>query len=181
MMKHIPIPADAEIAATQLNVLKGLPNINIYRIIAAYTPTCFIPWVDLVKGLYQCEFDMRLKEMAILRQAYRAHSAYEMHQHRFIALQNGVTEAEIKVIMSEGKVTSLDDEANFICQVADEMETTATLTDATYNELISRYSLKTAMEIIVTLAFYCCVARVLNSTRIPVENDNPLQGRANPL
>ena len=85
------------------------------------------------KVLYDGKLNIRLREIAICRQAYKAKSAYELHQHGLLAKANGVTEEEIKAITSEEPVNSLDDEANFICHVADELEKEATLSKKTYH------------------------------------------------
>ena len=180
MFKNVPLPEDHQIPENLLSRLKQLPAINIYRLLTT-VPDCFNPWLDLVAGLYQVKFDKRLKEIAICRQAYKAKSHYELHQHKFIAKQNGVTDKELQAVLTEDIVHSLDEEANFICKVADEIEVNATLTDVSFNELFTRYGVQLGMELIVTISFYCCVARVLNATRTPIEETNPLEGLATPI
>lgn len=180
MFTSVPLPEDKDIQKDCLKRLKELPAINIYRLLTL-VPEVFHPWLDLVAGLYQTKFDMRLKEIAICRQAFKAKSDYELHQHKFIAKQNGVTEKELQIILTEETVTSLDEEANFICKVADEMEMNATISNSTFNELFSRYNKRLALELIITLGFYCCVARVLNASRIPIETENPLEGLESPV
>lgn len=178
-MDKFKLPKDTEINADILTRLKTLPAINIYRL-AASLPTVFHPWIDMVQGLYQLKFDMRLREIAILRQAHRAGSAYELHQHRFIAESNGVSKEEIKAITTENPVSSLDATGNLICKVADEIETEAKLTDATRTQLIKLLGHEQALELITILSFYCCVARFLNATQVPIEESSPLSGKAKP-
>jgi hypothetical protein len=82
--------------------------------------------------------------------------------------------------MSDPVVTSLDAHANLVCQAADELETTATLSDGTQEALHSALGRRGATELILTLSFYCAVARFSNATRAPIEADNPLATASNP-
>jgi alkylhydroperoxidase family enzyme len=179
MMGNFDLPEDKHINDAILKRLKTLPAINIYRLISGL-PTIFNPWIDMVQGLYKLDFDMRLREIAILRQAHQAKSNYELHQHRFIALANGVSAKEIDIIIQENPVSSLDAKGNLICKVADEIETEAMLTPATREQLISHFGKDQALQLITILSFYCCVARFLNATEVPIENDTPLSGKAAP-
>lgn len=178
-MTLFKLPSDTQINDDILERLKKLPAINIYRLVSAL-PTVFNPWIDMVQGLYQLDFDMRLREIAILRQAYRAKSKYELHQHRFIALANGVSEKEIDIITKEHPVSSLDEKGNLVCKVADEIETQATLTTSTREQLVNVFGNDYSLQLIAVLSFYCCVARFLNASEVPIEHDAPLSGKANP-
>ena len=50
-------------------------------------------------------------------------------------MNNGVTEEEISLILTDEKVRSLSPLENLICQAADEMESHATITDDTFGAL----------------------------------------------
>jgi hypothetical protein len=138
-----------------------------------------IPWTDLTSAVYQCELDNRIREIAICRQA-RSAAPYELYQHRQIAHNNGVSDAELTAVLSDPVVTSLDEHANLVCRAADELEATATLSDSTQDALYSTLGLRQATELILTLSFYCAVARFTNATRAPIEADNPLSSASNP-
>jgi alkylhydroperoxidase family enzyme len=159
--------------------LRSLPPISIYRLLAI-VPQSLIPWTDLVAAIYACELDDRLREIAICRQAHRARAHYELHQHTQIARNNNVTDVELAAVMDEPVVTSLDDRANLVCQVADELESTATLTDETQEAAYALLGRRQATELILTLSVYCAVARFTNGTRAPIEADNPLASATNP-
>jgi hypothetical protein len=77
-------------------------------------------------------------------------------------------------------VTSLDDRANLVCRVADELETSATLSDDTQEAAYALLGRRQATELILTLSVYCAVARFTNATRAPIEADNPLATASNP-
>ena len=136
-MRSVDLPEDAEIPEAALERLRALPAINIYRLLGI-VPQSVIPWTDLTAALYQCDLDPRLREIAICRQAHAANAGYELHQHRFIAQNNGVTDAELDAVLFESPVRSLDPEANLVCKVADELEGRAGLSDQTFDELYVR-------------------------------------------
>ena len=178
-MRSVDLPEDAEIPAAALQRLRALPPINIYRLLGI-VPQAVIPWTDLTRAVYECKLDPRLREIGICRQAHAANAGYELHQHRFIATNNGVTEAELEAVQSESTVRSLDSPANLVCKVADELEGRATLSDETFDECYGALGRRGATELVFILSFYSAVARLSNATRIPIEADDPLRGSADP-
>ena len=178
-MRSVELPDDAEIPEPALQRLQSLPPINIYRLLGI-VPQAVIPWTDLVQAVYECELDPRLREIAICRQAHAANAAYELHQHQFIARNNGVSEAELEALLHESPVHSLDSSANLVCKVADELARRATISDETFEKLYATLGRRGATELLFILSFYSAVARLSNATRIPIEDENPLQRSSNP-
>lgn len=175
----VQMPEDRELPSDVLARLKSLPPISIYRLLAI-VPQSLIPWTDLTAAVYECELDGRLREIGICRQARTARAPYELHQHRQIARNNGVSGDDLSAVLSDPIVTSLDDAANLVCQAADELEASATLSDGTQQALYSTLGHRQATELILTLSFYCAVARFSNGTRAPIEVDNPLATASKP-
>src|SRR4051812_22473881 len=169
-MRTVDLPDDAEIPQAALRRLRALPPINIYRLLGL-VPQSLIPWTDMTQAVYDCDLDPRLREIGICRQAHAANADYELHQHRFIAQNNGVTEADLEAVLSEPTVRSLDPRANLVCRVADELEGRASLSDETFDELYGECGRRGATELVFILSFYCPVARLSNATRIPIEAD----------
>jgi len=178
-VRSVDLPEDAEIPEAALQRLRALPPINIYRLLGIVAQAV-VPWSDLTRAVYECDLDPRLREIGICRQAHAADADYELHQHRFIARNNGVAEAELEAVLSESTVRSLDPPANLVCRVADELEGSATLSDEAFDELYGAFGRRGATELVFTLSFYAAVARLSNATRIPIEADDPLQGSPNP-
>jgi alkylhydroperoxidase family enzyme len=175
----VQMPEDRELAPDVVARLKSLPPISIYRLLAI-VPQSVIPWTDLTGAIYECELDDRLREIGVCRQARSARARYELHQHRQIARNNGVSDAELAAVLSDPVVTSLDEDANLVCQAADELEATATLSDGTQEALYTALGRRQATELLLTLSFYCAVARFTNATRAPIEADNPLASASKP-
>ena len=178
-MVDVAMPNDSELPPEVVASLQALPPIHNYRLLAI-VPGALDPWVQLVSAIYDFELPDRLREIGICRQARTARAGYELFQHRQIARNNGVTQAEIDAILQEPVVVSLDRDANLVCLVADEIETTATLSDATQETLYATLGRQQATELILTLSVYGAVARFTNATRAQIEADNPLAHAANP-
>jgi alkylhydroperoxidase family enzyme len=179
MALELPLPKDSDLPADVVERLRSLPALNIYRMLG-YASQTVIPWTDLTKALYQSKLSPRYREIAILRQAHRANAPYEIHQHRFIAMNNGITEEELRLILTDDKVRSLSPLENLICQAADEMESHATITDDTFRALNQQFDHRELVELLLVISVYCAVARFLNSARIQVEGDNPLARESSP-
>jgi alkylhydroperoxidase family enzyme len=67
-----------------------------------------------------------------------------------------------------------------VCKAADELEARATVSDETFDELYGTFGRRGVTELLFILSFYCAVARLSNATRIPIEDDNPLQRSPSP-
>jgi alkylhydroperoxidase family enzyme len=180
MSFSLPLPSDDGLSPEVVTRLGELPAMNVYRMVAN-APRCLIPWSDMVKAIYESQVPVRYREVAILRQATKANSAYELHQHKQVAMENGLTDAEIGVICSDEKVTTLTKVENAICDMADQIETLATVSDKTLSLLEKHFDVRQLTELIITTSFYCCVARVMNVTRVPIESESPLAGLAVPV
>jgi alkylhydroperoxidase family enzyme len=117
--------------------------------------------------------DARRREIAVLRVAHATDASYERAQHERLARLAGVTDAEVDAIANEEPVTSLDDEANLICRVADEVSREVRLSDGALEQLIDRYGERDAAEVILLVSYYNMVSRFLESTRVQLEDETP--------
>jgi alkylhydroperoxidase family enzyme len=170
---------DRDLQGEERERMNALPPINIYRLLAI-VPGALVPWTDLVAAIYGAQFDPRLREIAICRQARTARAGYELHQHRLVAHNNGVTDSELDAVLREPVVQSLDEHANLVCRAADEVETTATLSDDTLRTLVAALGERQTTELILALSVYCAVARFTNATRARIEAGDPLSRLSNP-
>lgn len=175
----LPLPVDAEIPEKVAQRLHDLPPISIYRLLAT-APQFLIPWADMVGAVYESTIPPRLREIAILRQAACAKSRYELHQHRLIALSNGLSAEEISLITSPEPVALLSASENLVCKMSEQLEQSATLEDQTYAEARTTFADRQFVELVTLISFYCAVARFLNATRLEIESNNPLQGLTSP-
>ena len=173
--KRIPILSDEQIPAEVLSVLKQYPRINVYTVLA-HSPSVCKPWIEMINGIYASGFSPRLREVALVRIGAVTKAEYELHQHHFIALKNGVSEEEIQMIIHEASVTNLDEESNLICRAVDELHQRFSLSDETFDELSKHFSTKDIVSLGVAVAMYFAVAILANFCRLEIEPSNPLKG-----
>lgn len=179
MSTHVPLPSDEQLPPDVVQRLAQRPPLNVYRM-AANAPGFFIPFTDLIQAAYRGALSERQREIAILRQGARAGAAYEVHQHRLIALSIGLNEAEIAGITSLGDTPFLSGPERLICRVCDQLETTATVDDETHHLARQEFGDAGFVELVMLVGLYCSVARLLNATRVPIEAVNYLADKASP-
>jgi len=115
--------------------------------------------------------DSRLRELAILQVGYLARSPYEWAHHIKIGYDFGVSDADIAALIddTEGRPARLDPLTALVLGAAREVTREGGLSDATYAALAEVLSREHLVDLIVTIAFYNAVVRVLASIAIDLE------------
>ena len=176
MAPNIPLPADDELTPENRELLANLPPLNVFRMLAG-APKAVQPFMQLGGAVLSTALDARRREMAVLRVAYATTAPYEWAQHEQLARNVGVTDAEIEAIGKEDPVTSLDEECNLICRVADEVSRDVRMSDEALEQIVERYGPREAAELVLLVCYYNMVSRFLESTRVEVEDEPLLKGR----
>src|SRR3954451_11511924 len=177
MPPKIPLPTDDELAPEHREMLAALPPLNVFRMLAG-APKAVRPFMQLGGAVLSTALDARRREMAVLRVAHATKAPYEWAQHEQIARNVGVTEEEIEAIRDQKPVTSLDEECNLICRVADEVSRDVRLSDEALELIVERYGARQAAELILLVSYYNMVSRFLESTRVEIEDEQLLTGRS---
>jgi len=166
---RISLPSDDELPPEIAQTLAALPPLNVFRVMGR-APASFQPFLELALSiLVKSEFDARKREIAVLRVAHVTRAEYEWVQHLAVAKSVGLTQQEIDAIGVDGPVRSLDEEGNLLCRVADEISRDVRLADDSLTEIVERYGERQAMELILCCAYFNMLSRILESTRVPLE------------
>lgn len=174
MSISIPLPEIGSLPSGIREAVEAMP-LNIFRM-AANAPASFMTLAALARSiLFESQFDPRNREIAILRVARVTEANYEWTHHVTVARQCGVTEEQIEKIRTEDPVTSLDDECNLLCRVADEISRNVRLSDDALAQILDRYGVRGATELILCVSHFNMVSRFLESTRVPLENVDALE------
>jgi 4-carboxymuconolactone decarboxylase len=173
-MTAIPLPADADLDAATRERLAALPALNVLRMVA-HAPPSLGPFADLGASLLlQAELPPRDRELAILRVAHLTGAGYEWHQHEIIGRAVGLTDADVELARHGASTDELD---SLLLAATDEITTGVRLTDATLAELLRVLGTRQTVELILTVAHYNAVSRVLESARVPLEEGWTLDPR----
>lgn len=117
--------------------------------------------------------DPRLRELAILQVGFLAEAPYEYSHHIKIGRDFGVSDDDIRAIAVEtrGEASSLEPLARAVLRGAREMEREGAMSAATFTELQSSLDTEQLTDLVITIAFYCGVVRLLASLEVDVEPD----------
>jgi len=120
---------------------------------------------------YGSAIEPRLRELAILQVGYLSRSPYEWSHHVKIGFDFGVSEADVRGLMaqSEGRPNELAPLARTVLKGAREMTEGGEMLAATFGELETALGRQQVVELVIVIAFYCAVVRVLASLAIDVE------------
>jgi len=169
MSPLIPLPENDQLSAEIRETLAKLPPLNVFRMVAN-APASFRGFLELAMSiLTKSEFDVRKREIAVLRVAHVTHSNYEWIQHVAVARRAGVRDEEMAVIAAEDPVRSLTEEDNLLCRVADEISREVRLSDEALQRIVERYGVRQATELILCVSYFNMLSRFLESTRVALE------------
>src|SRR5258707_9416018 len=112
---------------------------------------------------FKSKLDPRLRELAILQVGWMEKSEYEFTHHVKIGKEFGVTDADIEGLFAEtaGKPSKLEPLVKAILRGAREMVRDLAMSDATFAEIKKDLSNEHMTDLVLTIAFYCAVVRVL--------------------
>src|SRR6478672_2601629 len=120
---------------------------------------------------HKSKLDPRLRELAILQVGWLEKSEYEFTHHVKIGKEFGVTDEDIQGLFleTEGKASKLEPLAKAILKGAREMVRDIGMSDATFAEIKKHLSNEHMTDLVLTIAFYCAVVRVLATMKIDNE------------
>jgi alkylhydroperoxidase family enzyme len=122
---------------------------------------------------YDAKINPRIREMAILQVGYLARSDYEWSHHLKFGYEFGVTDADIQAVIdfAEGRPTSLDELTTAALRAARELTLDLAISDATFAILQKHLDNEQVTELVVAIAYYNAVVRMLAALKIDVEPD----------
>ena len=117
---------------------------------------------------FKSQLDTRLRELAILQVGWLEKSEYEFTHHVKIGREFGVTDADIEAMMAEtaGRPSSLEPLARAVLKGAREMVRDLAMSDTPFAEIKKELSDEHMTDLVLTIAFYCAVIRVLATMKI---------------
>ena len=157
-------PADQDLLVRDINLMKALVHSpNGARAFAGLGG-----WIR-----HGSRLDPRLRELAILQVGHVARAPYEWSHHVKIGRDAGVSDDDIRAITEEsaGRVSALEPLARLVLLAAREMTAGPAITATTFAALGQHLDAELLTDLVMTIAFYVGVVRLLASLEIDVEPD----------
>ena len=146
-------------------------NLNVFRLLAN-APRAFVGWTQMVDELFESPtFEVRMREVVILRVAHLQGSRYELSQHVGIARNAGVSDQQINAILGNGDL----DAANFshtertALAVVTELCTTHRLRDDSFAAAQAVFGDEALTELLMIISCYYGLALVLNAADLEID------------
>ena len=147
--------------------------INLHRILA-HSPGGAAAFATLGGYIRNASpLDPRLRELAILQVGWLARAPYEWSHHIKIGHDFGVTDDDIRALIAEsdGQATALEAPIRLALRAAREMYAGPGASAATVAGLRELLGAEGLTDLVITIAFYVGVVRVLDTLQIDVEPD----------
>ncbi len=170
-MARLPYLDPSDLAPENKDLLKR--PINLFRALV-HSPNAARGWSTIGHYIrHDSKLDPRLREMAILQVGYVARAPYEWSHHIKIGHDFGVSDDDIRALIAEteGRPTNLDPFDKTVLKAAREMADDLAISDATFAALRQKLDTELLTDLVLTIAFYCAVVRVLATMQIDVEDE----------
>jgi alkylhydroperoxidase family enzyme len=168
-MARLPYLEPDQVAPEYRDMLKRNTNLHKLLVNSPDMARAF----DGIGGFirFKSKLDPRLRELAILQVGWMERSEYEFTHHVKIGKELGVTDADIEGLFAEtaAKPSSLEPLVKAILRGAREMVKDLGMSDATFAEIKKSLSNEHMTDLVLTIAFYCAVVRVLTTMKIDNE------------
>ena len=166
---RLPLKEIDETNKQRIRELNG-EFLNLYRVLGHHE-TLLSAWIEFAYTLRRdCTTPRTLRELMILRGAQLERSAYEWHQHRRWARQQGVPPEQIEDLFIWRESPRFS-EAERAALALTEAMMAGDVSDEDFAGLQKHFSNSEIVELALTAGFYAMVPRVLNALRVPIEDD----------
>jgi alkylhydroperoxidase family enzyme len=135
----------------------------------AKNPELFRRWLGFGGALLAGTLPGRLRELLILRTAYRFDGAYEWAQHIEIGARAGLSPAEMTAVGSNLDDHQWDPVERAALAAVDETASDGAVGDATWATLAGAFSEAELLELLMVIAHYLMLTTVLRSLRVELE------------
>ena len=102
-----------------------------------------------------------------MRVAQLTSSEYEWQAHWFMATEAGVPAGKLTALAHWRDSRLYSEEERLVLEAADILTNTGELTSTLRRLLVARFGEQQTIEVVLTIAFYSCVRRVLGGLGVP--------------
>ena len=168
-MARLPYLDKSDLAPENQDLLAR--NINLVRALA-HSPDGTRAFSALATFIrFKSRLDPRLRELAILQVGYLTRSPYEYSHHVKIGREFGVSDGDLRALAEEtaGRQSALEPLAKAVLRAAREMTRDLAISDTTFAALRAELDNERLVDLVMTIAVYNGVVRLLATLQIDVE------------
>jgi 4-carboxymuconolactone decarboxylase len=156
------------------DMLKGRYNLNLYRMLphAATIAPGFLRMGGAI--LRESALDPVLREIAILRIGFLSKASYEVHQHKRVARNVGMSDEKIAALENDPQSTVFSPLEKLIIRYTDEVVKNVKASDALFKDLLAALDNRRMAELTLTIGFYMAVSRFLENFEVDIEPQPPV-------
>jgi alkylhydroperoxidase family enzyme len=146
--------------------------LHLYRMLL-HSPPVAEGWLALLTAVRQrCALPGAIRELVIMRIAALNAAPYEAQQHEPIALREGLTQAQLDALPHWPRSDRFDATQRAALALTDGMTREVHVPAATFDAARAHFADRELLELVVTIAAYNMVSRVLEALQIRA--DDPL-------
>ena len=151
-------------------LLKSRNPLNLYRMLPHAGEAASSGFLALGSALLrENELDSQLREIAILRVGILSQASYEVHQHKRVAKQVGMSEATIAALEVGADTSVLTADEKLVLEFTDVVFRDVKAPDALFNKVAARFGHRQTAELVLTIGFYMLVSRFLENFEVDIE------------
>jgi alkylhydroperoxidase family enzyme len=122
----------------------------------------WLPFTDMLSGV-DARLDPALRELLILRVAWKSGSGYEWRSHQRLAAETGLSAAQIEAVAAGPDADVWSPIERALLTAVDEIADTFCVSDATWRTLAAHLEPAELLEALFVVGGYLGLAAVLNS------------------
>ncbi len=166
-LEPLPIQALEPKALELYNKARGhLDKINVIQTMMHH-PDLLRRWMPFFSHcLHKCELGLREREIVMLRIGRLCGSGYEWAQHRPIAKERGLTDAEIAAVAAG----ALGGTEGLLVEAVTQLHRTSMIDDNLWGRLNTAYSLQQILDLIFICGQYRMVSCALNTLAVQLDD-----------
>jgi len=168
-MARLPYLEPEQVAPEYRDMLKRNTNLHKLLVNSPDMARAFNGVGSFIR--FKSKLDPRLRELAILQVGWLEKSEYEFTHHVRIGKEFGVTDQDIQALIAEteDRPSQLEPLVKAVLRGAREMVRELAMSEATFAEIKRELSDAEMVDLVLTIAFYCAVVRVLATMKIDNE------------
>ncbi len=135
----------------------------------AHQPELFRRWMGFGGALLDGTLPARLRELVILRTAYRFNGRYEWAHHLELGAAQGITPGELVALGGDLSTVDWEHLEEAALAAVDETADDGMVSDGTWSTLAERLDDAELIELLMLVAHYLMLSTVLRSLRVALE------------